>query len=487
MTTEYWAGARSRQVATRLIVEFTLTLDSPAHLGGGESEELTDMPLLRDRSGGGPLLTGASIAGALRSYLRERQLGFGQRETSESLSALLFGAVQNSEVGEGVQSPLIVEDSFGRTSGIEIRDGVRLEPRLRAAADRAKFDVELWRAGTAFPVRMELCISESRNSDPEADLRKALVSALWGFIDGSITLGARKRRGYGRIRTSGWRVRQYHLTQVDDLAQWLVHGAEPLGLEYAVEPCDLGKVIGAEAAPDRRRMLKIKAKFGLMGAVLIRSAGSTASVEPDMVHIHSMGADGVLHPVVPGTSLAGALRARALRIAALHTDRDRAELMIDCLFGSSKAANADSHEPVASRVEVSESRIDRGVTNLVQGRVSIDRFTGGAREGRLFNEQPVFGSEDTVLETLIAVKDPAPWECGLMILLLKDLWTGDLPIGGEVSVGRGRLVGREARLTLENDISIMAATPRGLDVADPSKMLERSVREFVAYCREGRR
>ncbi|MEA4883017.1 MAG: RAMP superfamily CRISPR-associated protein [Clostridia bacterium] len=486
MTTEYWAGARSRQVATRLIVEFTLTLDSPAHLGGVESEGLTDMPLLRDRSGGGPLLTGASISGALRSYLRERQLGFGQRETSESLSALLFGAVQNSEVGEGVQSPLIVEDSFGRTSGIEIRDGVRLEPRLRAAADRAKFDVELWRAGTEFPVRMELCISESCNSDPEADLRKALVSALWGLIDGSITLGARKRRGYGRIRTSGWRVRQYHLRQVDDLVQWLVHGAEPLGLEYAVEPCDLGKVIGAEAVPDRRRMLRIKAKFGLMGAMLIRSAGSTGDMEPDMVHIHSMGSDGILHPVVPGTSLAGALRARALRIASLQTDRDRAKQMIDGLFGSSRVTDAASEEPIASRVEVSESRIDGGVTNLVQGRVSIDRFTGGPREGRLFNEQPVFGSENTVFETSITVKDPSPWERGLMILLLKDLWTGDLPIGGEVSVGRGRLAGREARLTFDNDTSTITETACGLNVTDPSGLLERSVRDFTAHCQEER-
>ncbi len=33
-----------------------------------------------------------------------------------------------------------------------------------------------------------------------------------------------------------------------------------------------------------------------------------------------------------------------------------------------------------------------------------------------------------------------------MLLLLKDLWTGDLPIGGESSVGRGRLKGLSATL-----------------------------------------
>ena len=33
------------------------------------------------------------------------------------------------------------------------------------------------------------------------------------------------------------------------------------------------------------------------------------------------------------------------------------------------------------------------------------------------------------------------------MLLLKDLWTGDLPLGGEISVGRGRLCGRSATLS----------------------------------------
>jgi hypothetical protein len=36
---------------------------------------------------------------------------------------------------------------------------------------------------------------------------------------------------------------------------------------------------------------------------------------------------------------------------------------------------------------------------------------------------------------------------GLVLLLLKDLWTGDLPLGGEISVGRGRLKGKQATLT----------------------------------------
>jgi hypothetical protein len=50
----------------------------------------------------------------------------------------------------------------------------------------------------------------------------------------------------------------------------------------------------------------------------------------------------------------------------------------------------------------------------------------------------------------IRLVNPAPHEIGLLLLLLKDLWTGDLPLGGESSVGRGRLNGRWATLTYRN-------------------------------------
>jgi hypothetical protein len=53
-------------------------------------------------------------------------------------------------------------------------------------------------------------------------------------------------------------------------------------------------------------------------------------------------------------------------------------------------------------------------------------------------------------------KDFAP-EVGLMLLLLKDLWTGDLPLGGESSVGRGRLQGVSATITLDDNVWVIEA------------------------------
>jgi CRISPR/Cas system CSM-associated protein Csm3 (group 7 of RAMP superfamily) len=84
---------------------------------------------------------------------------------------------------------------------------------------------------------------------------------------------------------------------------------------------------------------------------------------------------------------------------------------------------------------------------LVQNRVAIDRFTGGAYETALFSEQPIFGGPDSRLTIRLRIINPKDYEIGLLLLLLKDLWTGDLALGGESSVGRGRLQGIEATLT----------------------------------------
>jgi hypothetical protein len=86
-------------------------------------------------------------------------------------------------------------------------------------------------------------------------------------------------------------------------------------------------------------------------------------------------------------------------------------------------------------------------TLLGVSRVKIDRFTGGAYESALFSEQPEIGIPDKESVTLdLTLRNPNDAELGLLLLLLKDLWTGDLPIGGESSVGRGRLKGIKATL-----------------------------------------
>ena len=87
------------------------------------------------------------------------------------------------------------------------------------------------------------------------------------------------------------------------------------------------------------------------------------------------------------------------------------------------------------------------VHSLVQNRIRIDRFTGGVLDNFLFNEAPVFGGPGSVVKLDVTLRDPSRAEIGLLLLVLKDLWTADLPVGGGASVGRGRLQGLGAELS----------------------------------------
>lgn len=452
---------RSRAVSERIVIEGTLVLDTPASLSNGDSDAVTDIPLLTDPLEGRALLTGTSLAGALRNYLRERSLGYGQAEISGHIIMRLFGSLED----DGEQSALIVDDALGGPGkpGVELHDGVRIDGQTRTAyvdekGKGAKFDLELLEAGTEFDLRLELLICQYDNAPSRDELLAALTIALSGLESGGIHLGARKRRGYGQVRVKEWRAKHFDLCQAAGLFGWIDYGADKLldydrerrtkrGVKQASKVTD---VLDVTVPPDARALFRLKAEFSLAGSLLIRSGGK-GEAGPDMIHLHSKHRDSERNPqtaellpapVLSGTSPAGALRARAGKIAntLAHDDGTKAANLIACMFGTMQDRSAAR----ASRVVINEHVLKGVRADLVQSRVSLDRFTGGAREGALFNQQPALGLSETTVTVEIALIAPQPHEIGLLLLLLKDLWTSDLPLGGESSVGRGRLRGKEA-------------------------------------------
>src|SRR5262249_60310574 len=65
-----------RELSARWVIPGELRLESACHLGGGAAGDVVDLPLLRDRVSGRPLLTGSSLAGGLGEYVNDLWLGF---------------------------------------------------------------------------------------------------------------------------------------------------------------------------------------------------------------------------------------------------------------------------------------------------------------------------------------------------------------------------------------------------------------------------
>jgi len=439
----------SRRVVERVRITGRLILDTPAHFGNGDSDGLTDISLARDALTGQPLLTGTSIAGALRNYLREFERGFEWAEAHDGATwaEQLFGHLHTDDKAS-VQSWLVVEDALGVGAHTELRDGVAITPRTRTAEDGLKFDLELISAGTYFELGFELALS---GDDARRQLwLGALITALQGFGqtagEGQITLGTRKRRGLGQCHVEGWRTHCFAMADRQEFLDWLRGGAGRAqdGLPEAV------------LLNSQRYELRLTAEFEVEGSLLVRSDTGNPNAA-DMVHLRSR-RGGQAVPILPGTSLAGALRGRALRIANTVLG-EAGPALVEQLFGPRNEPGGSPRPLRSSRLSVGESDITGGVADRIQNRLKIDRFTGGAYPSALFSQQPLWsvaGSNAAVLTIDLRVRRPAgarpedfeAW-AGLLLLLLKDLWTGDLALGGESSVGRGRLKGRSAALELD--------------------------------------
>ena len=97
-----------------------------------------------------------------------------------------------------------------------------------------------------------------------------------------------------------------------------------------------------------------------------------------------------------------------------------------------------------SKLLVDETYIStKKLSAMRQTRNRIDRFTGSTIDSALFCEEPVWQQKlDEKTVTLKAcLKNCSKAEAGLMLLLLKDLWLGNMNIGSGRGVGRGVLRG----------------------------------------------
>ncbi|RIK14878.1 MAG: hypothetical protein DCC52_19230, partial [Chloroflexi bacterium] len=120
----------------------------------------------------------------------------------------------------------------------------------------------------------------------------------------------RKRRGLGAVTVMEWRAREYDLLNVKDLRAWIETGAEDLTTTAHANIWDALKLSDKTGIADKRECFEIDATFWLDGSLLIRSQGGKDDTGPDMAYLRARQASGQEMPILSGTSLAGALRAR---------------------------------------------------------------------------------------------------------------------------------------------------------------------------------
>jgi CRISPR/Cas system CSM-associated protein Csm3 (group 7 of RAMP superfamily) len=236
-------------------------------------------------------------------------------------------------------------------------------------------------------------------------------------------------------------------------------------------------------------------------------------------------------PFLPGTSLRGSLRARAERIArtlaTLHAARtypsdsarthfiktcpacnpvesrwDAPLANCDALLTQYRVTRAQDGQLVDEQAEVEDAHLclacrlfgstRRGSRLSVQDAhwhgelppkwwkiqdfVAIDRFTGGALDSAKFDALAVMNPR---LRARLRIENPRAWELGWLVLVLRDLHDGLIPLGWGASKGYGQVSAQDWQV----QIGALTPSDRLFESMEWDETPERGMYDLL-ICRE---
>ncbi|MDP2160033.1 MAG: RAMP superfamily CRISPR-associated protein [Flavobacterium sp.] len=433
------------------VLKGIIELQTPMLIGSGDNEN-SDIDILRD-VGGNPFIPATSFVGVLKEHLKSIE-----SDVKDNNWKMFWGY---SEVNESRQSNLSCSDLLSMNAHeITVRDGVRINRKNGMAESGGKFDFEVVERAVQFSSKL----SAQYNTDNEKFIKKMLNTIKYELENSKVRIGAKTQSGLGKIILKNAGLFEYDFSKKADV------------LKYFKKE-EGNKVNLTDKFDLKYKEFIIDAWFDLKTSLISRSYSTDPSA-PDATHIQSNG-----EYILPGTGLKGVISSRAEKILRTKFDNDKVEQIYNSLFGF---VDEKKKEARRSRILVEERILDNDIKDKFiaeqQTRIKIDRFTGGTMQGALFDSMPLFRknktNHDKVINIKMCIREPQDYEIGLILLVLKDLWTSDLPIGGEKNVGRGVLEGVSADLYFGNETKIQI-TEENILSEDKKNELEKELQKFV--------
>lgn len=488
-----------------------LKLETALHIGVGKAGNPTDSPLRR-RGDGRLVLPGRALGGALRTMATRLAPHLGLSRPCKAIdkahddgtpcgcmACQLFGELYPSEdddEADGAASKLWISDALIKDNDpwiqkdealaenhdpqTHVRDGVGIARDRGAAARNVKFDQEVVPRGAVFEVRLKL-VEEDKDADTEAANQRAmlLAAALAEWEAGRGRLGSGAARGLGRFALSPLRCVQLKIQDGDQLVKFLktdqpwAEGKDDSewwkkalsDAQQAVKPYE-------EDAAVTRGFVTVECTIALDGPFLINDPLVSALAGFDHAPLLEVAIGEAGKPVMSGSSLRGALRSRAEKIARtlatikwqqrdaflLHCPacdplaRDEHGALASCDVRSTISTNNEAGADdlcLACRLFGSPRRGSRlwiedapwaklapdENTWHAQDFLAIDRFTGGGQDGAKFDAAPL---TEARFRARLTLHDPEEWELGWLALVLRDLAEGEITIGFGAAKGYGR-------------------------------------------------
>ncbi len=426
----------------RLVLE----LEFPEGVSAGEESRGNRLFLAKDGLGRF-VLRATALAGALRHAWAKTE---GVLPDDPEVTKW-FGVANDDDAG--LASPLRISDCVIETGKEESNTRIHnsINRHTGSVLSGGLFEIESLPPGASGMVVLRLKTEDENAAD--------FLAWIANKLDGGMILGGRKARGLGRVqlKTSPLYSR-FDPQNVDQLAAWLD------------EQYNLGKCVFPEACqplPETKQgetVLTVRLKLAVpRGQDVLPGDGQGLDYELQPRQIRDV--DGKSRFCIPGSALKGIFRSWISRLAARDgfdvadsfekhrlcmeqqgelsgddlawgfvkdlNERERYQQnpdLIECpimkLFGSSY---------MASRFHIADAFAEDGATENVRMHVAIDRFSGGANEGMLFDNTVLTGAKFNVV---ITVANPTQREVDWIGRTIKAIDMGLVRIGSSKSAGR---------------------------------------------------
>ncbi|WP_147680632.1 RAMP superfamily CRISPR-associated protein [Actinomyces ruminicola] len=478
--------------------------------GDDSKRSWTPRRFARDGAGN-PVLTGRSIKGALRAAVKH----VAKAEDGDDVSALdaLWGSLDRASA---LTVHPITLSSVATADKLPLRAGIAVDRYWGTAADTALFaheivpqDEKLTLRITARTGSVLATASDSANQDgehpeedraerdakhAEKDTGAATVERLFSVVLGAleaglVSFGKRKGTGWGRVRINHdvaepWSLKRTRLDSPAGLATWLDGGEQTRIQAFAVTPPERIRIAIAWNSPTGILVAETK-KDEPPRRNVDEPGGELKKTDPTLpLRTHpstELKGKSTGPLVIPGSSVRGALRGRASRIARtiLYADVDASSkqdpdwsrldvhkqladdaLLVRLLFGTTAHRGALTVLETLATVAQKDEPKAREVTHNAG-----DRWTGGVAGGALYSEEfPLVSWNDIRLEVdpqmlLTGVPDGGDIDyqraalC-LLGLVLAELSTGTLPLGSRSTRGMGQV--EVTRMRIEGPDGLIA-------------------------------
>ncbi len=403
---------------TRDIAHIIIEAQTPLKVGSNASDFLQDSPVQKDFNNL-PMILGTSLAGVLRkefSHSEAKEL-FGEKDGSKVIFSNALLVDENNKV----QESLLLEKSPFLTifEHLPIREHTVISSK--GVSDN-KFDEEVVYKGTRFKFSIELI-----EDDKESFERLLSMLSL-----SSLRFGGGSTKGFGKFKVLSIESKRF------DAQNYLTYSSS---LNYVLRG-ESRTVEAKENANYTKYTLKITPEdFFMFGSGFGDSDADATPVYEKVVDYASakLFEEMIL---IPASSIKGALAHRTtFHYNSLIGNTIEAKNGIDNIteiFGEAKNSKKKI-DGSKGKVIFSDDFQTKEDTKVFD-HVSIDRFTGGAKDGALFQEKTIADDREYEIEILLH-KDVNDKEREAFENALEDITIGMLPLGGATTKGHGVFTG----------------------------------------------